>query len=70
MSLILLNDPNDIDWLRDVHLPGLPDAVNAAVLEGNEDSPDAIWTYTAQHPTVHDRSTLYVPDSEGNYSLA
>jgi len=55
-----LNAADDIQWLRDNHIPSLPDNVQSAVLYGSEDSPERVDTYTEINPSIDDAMTMYV----------
>ena len=61
--MALLNDPDDVDWVRDVHIPSLP-VVGAVVLVGNEDCPEGFLVYKAKDPLVTDVPVVYVRDLE------
>ena len=55
-----INTPDDMKWLRDVHLPRLSSKFHSALLFGNEDSPDQIHVYEAEDPEVYDQPKIYV----------
>lgn len=66
MGVSFLSDPDDLQWLRDVHLANCelpPFAV--ALIEGNEDSPNSITLY--EHDHVNSLKLTLVPDDEGNF---
>jgi len=57
MRRTLINTPEDCDWLRDTalrHYHGPMVAFAAAVIDGNEDCPDAIELYACAEPFVTD----------------
>lgn len=54
-----INSQEDMDWLRDVHLPHLSRNVQSAILRGNEDSPTSITTYLKRNPLVTDHSVTW-----------
>lgn len=59
MAAQLLNEPEDIQWLKDTHLAGiaLPTPWNgfaAAVIYGYEDSPRSVALYLRNEPYVSD----------------
>ncbi len=68
--LILIDEREDVQWLRDVHLPGMPGDVKAAMVFGNEDSPDKIVTFEVQAPTLGSVGTIYYPDGDGVFFQA
>lgn len=51
----LLNTPDDMQWLRDVHVKRLPGRYKSAVIYGNEDCPTRIDLYKSATPTVDAR---------------
>jgi hypothetical protein len=55
-----LNTPEDMEWLRETHLPGLSNRFNSALIFGNEDSPDTIQVYLDAEPRVTDLPVTYV----------
>lgn len=60
-----IDTPEDIAWLLEVHLPGMQnEGYEAAVMYGNEDSPDFIELYWAKDPTLADtpRAFKRAPD--------
>ena len=64
-----INTADDIDWLRDVHIPNLPSNVKTALLFGNEDYPDKVSTFVEREPTIYSKATVYQPDEEGVYHI-
>ena len=48
-----LNSPEDMAWLRDVHLPKLGPEYLSAAIYGNEDCPDQIECYESVSPNVN-----------------
>jgi hypothetical protein len=55
-----LNTPEDMQWLRDVHLKDLDlKKYHSAILYGNEDSPHEIKVFLSDNPTVHDHFVTY-----------
>lgn len=61
MKTTFINTPDDMDWLRDTHLPKLPKhyVKGSAVIHGNEDCPDRIDVYTNQDPFVYESYVSY-----------
>jgi hypothetical protein len=55
----LLNTPEDMAWLREVHLPHLPAIFLSAIIEGNEDSPERIDCYLIADPSLNDKPVTY-----------
>ena len=55
-----INTQEDIQWLKDVHIPDLPDTARSAVILGNEDWPESIRVYTSTDPDVDDPYQEYV----------
>jgi len=68
-SVAFLQEPDDMQWLRDVHLPGLPKKFHSAMLHGNEDGPTQIDVYESADPNYDDPVVTYVPDEEGVYHV-
>lgn len=60
---VLLNEPEDLAWVRDVHLL-LPESVGAVVVFGNEDSPEGFLVYKAKDPLLSDVPDVFVRDEE------
>lgn len=67
--MILLSRPEDMKWLRDVHLRSLPSEYEAAVVHGNEDFPTRIEVYRTANPTIHDVPAIFFPNSEGIFKV-
>jgi hypothetical protein len=66
MSHILCNDPVDVQWLVDVHLPKNHPEFKSFELLGNEDAPDKVVLYADVCPTVLDQPIkVYVRDQKG-----
>lgn len=66
-----LNDPEDVQWLKDVHLKGplaksFRDEVKSFVLFGNEDAPDKVHIYATKDPTVDSRYYIVRFNERGN----
>ena len=55
-----INTSDDMKWLKDVHIPDLPDNAQSAVIVGNEDCPESIKIYTSQEPRFDDSYSEYV----------
>ena len=55
-----LDTPEDMAWLREVHLPNLPLKFRSAMVYGNEDYPDEIVVYESRDPNLDDPYTQYV----------
>jgi hypothetical protein len=55
-----LNSPDDMQWLKDVHVHNMPDNARSAIITGNEDAPDSIAVYDSTEPLVTDTPILYV----------
>ncbi len=67
MGPIMIDTPDDIDWLRQVHLPEMPKNVKSAMVFGNEDYPEKIVTFEERAPSIHSTGTVYYPDADGVY---
>lgn len=67
--IAFLNTPEDMKWLRDVHIPGLPSEYEAAVVHGNEDSPSQIEAYLNANPTIHEKPMVFIADRDGVLKL-
>lgn len=63
----LLSTKEDMQWLRDVHIPTLSPNYNSAVIYGNEDYPNRIEVYEDENPTIEETPLVFLPDEEGNY---
>lgn len=61
---VLLNSDEDMEWLRDVHLPDLPNEYQSAIIYGNEDAPDRIDVFMAREPTIDDVAVVFKPDED------
>ena len=55
-----LNSPEDMQWLKDVHVHNMPDNARSALIIGNEDAPDSIAVYDSTEPLVTDTPILCV----------
>lgn len=66
MTHQLLNTPEDMRWLLDVHAPHLRErGFKSAEIEGNEDCPDVIRFYRSEHPTIDENAIVIItPDGE------
>ncbi len=62
--IVFLQTEEDMEWLRDVHLPNLPDKYQSAVLTGNEDCPSRVECYERADPLYTDRALVFVCDDE------
>lgn len=60
-----LDTPDDIEWLRDVHIPNLPANIRSAIVYGNEDAPDRVEVYERAEPVVSDVPIVYEADQRG-----
>ena len=49
MSIVYLSTKEDIEWLRSVHIPTLPDTIIFAELFGTEDYPDIVAAFDKDH---------------------
>jgi hypothetical protein len=68
-KLALLDTPEDMKWLRDVHLPGLSPEYESAVVHGNEDFPSQIEAYKTPNPTVNSIPAVFLPDPNGDFKV-
>lgn len=59
--LVTLVDEDEMGWLREVHLPGLPATYKSAWMEGDPNDPKAIFVYAgkAVDTTVGDLAEKY-----------
>lgn len=69
LKMVLLNTPEDMKWLRDVHLPGLPPEYESAVVHGNEDWPSRIEAYASLNPKVNEIPAVFFPDANGVFKV-
>jgi hypothetical protein len=67
--MVFLNSPEDMKWLRDVHLQGLPSEYEAAVVHGNEDSPSKIEVFRSLNPTVNEKPAVFLPGLNGRFEV-
>lgn len=67
--MVLLNTPEDMKWLRDVHLQGLPPEYETEVVHGNEDFPSRIEAYKTPNPTTNDIPAVFFPDPNGMFKV-
>lgn len=67
--MVFLNSPEDMKWLREVHLHGLPSEYESAVVHGNEDSPSKIETYRSLNPTVNEKPAVFLPTLNGGFEV-
>lgn len=66
MNQLLLNDPVDVEWVRDVHLPKDAPTFKSCELHGSEDAPDRILIYGEICPTIFDTPIrVFVRNSTG-----
>lgn len=64
-GLSFLSTREDMDWLRDVHIPDLPRSARSAFLRGNEDAPDRVEVYATANPRLDDEVIVYEADRKG-----
>lgn len=67
--MVFLNTPEDMKWLRDVHLQGLPPEYESAVVHGNEDSPSKIETFRSLNPSVNEKPAVFLPALNGGFEV-
>lgn len=60
----MINTPEDMQWLRDVHIPDLSLGFKSAVIYGNVDYPYAVCVYEAENPSVDDTPVTYMYKNE------
>lgn len=66
--MTFLNSPEDMKWLKDVHLPSLdPSRHKSAILHGNEDCPERIDVYVSPDPLHTDPYTRWTLQESGDY---
>lgn len=58
----IINTPEDLQWLADVHGVDVSDVV-VAIISGNEDDPDKVETYTQDD--VRQRPITWLRNSDG-----
>lgn len=64
----VLNTPEEMGWLRDVHLSYLDlSKYKSAIIYGNEDFPQRIEVYEKERPRVGDKAVIYEPNARGMY---
>jgi hypothetical protein len=56
----LINTQEDMDWLREVHLPLLSKVYKSALIFGHEDCPMRIDCYSSEEPTVTDIPSTFL----------
>jgi hypothetical protein len=61
-----LETPEDMAWLADVHTP-LARAYLCAILHGNEDAPNKVELFAANHYKC--KPTVLAPNEEGNLKV-
>lgn len=65
-----LHHPDDMQWLREVHLRDVPvlgkplTECRSAIIEGNEDCPDKITLYWARSPLAYEMPAAVLERSE------
>ena len=69
MTATLINTEDDMQWLRDVHLPGLNPRFKSAIIEGNEDAPDWIAVFEKRMPDILDNPYLYKSGDDDKFHL-
>jgi len=63
-----INGHDDMEWLRDVHLPKLDiRKYKSAIVYGNEDYPTRIDVFESRDPQTSDGYVTYKPNPEGDY---
>lgn len=65
MPTTFMNAPDEMKWLRDVHLPGLSKKYKSAVVYGNEDWPDKVEVFTEVEPSMTDKPVTLIPKRGG-----
>ena len=61
----LIDTTEDMEWLRDVHVPHLSKNYKSAIIYGNEDSPSRIEVYVRRTPLVTDEPLVFEADEDG-----
>jgi hypothetical protein len=61
MPVTIINTPEDLKWLKDVH--GI--TASFAILHGSEDAPLAVEAFAQADPTVFDKPIMYRPEQDG-----
>ncbi len=66
MKKTMLDTPDDMEWLLEVHLPKLAKRFlnGSALLFGNEDLPSKIYIYESNTPLVTDDPLIFILDDE------
>jgi len=64
-----INTKDDMQWLRDVHLPRLSKKFKSAILYGNEDYPDEIAVFEKRNPLYTDLAEIYRADADDVFRL-
>jgi hypothetical protein len=54
MKIQFMNEPDDVQRLKDVHLKTWAPEFSSAVVYGNEDSPEKIELYATANPSIND----------------
>jgi hypothetical protein len=62
-----INNVEDMQWLKDVHVHNMPDTARSAVITGNEDAPDSIAVYDSVEPLYTDVPILMIGDTWEHY---
>lgn len=63
----ILTASDDLQWLREAHLSGVPcESFAVAILHGNADSPERIELYQANRIDIRP-TYVYVLDCDGDY---
>jgi len=57
----LISGPMDMQWLKDVHMPDLPDNAKSAWMIGNEDAPNSIKVFDKVCPLITDAPIAQFP---------
>lgn len=65
--MVFLSAPEDMKWLRDVHLHGLSSEYESAVVHGNEDAPFQIDVFPSKNPLFNDVPLIYKADPNGEF---
>jgi len=71
--MVFLNDPDDCEWLANIHLGGDFPPFKSFILDGNEDSPLSVLLFEAQEPDVDAMPIAEytaTQDQDGEWSLS
>ena len=69
MKVAWLDTPDDMQWLRDTKIVGLPKTIQSAFVYGNEDYPVKIEVYASTNPSIFEPYWSLTPKGDDGWPV-